>query len=203
MNDKISSSKGDFFMAKAEHVEAQNKISTFFRTILPFVGCEIGIPSNMFFCINQICEEGTPENEYRYSVQYGFPQSGSVVMNFGYNGKTRQFSIDKISVYAAPKEETQPVVANFSPRTQVGPMSIKVNFGMDMNTVAHESLSSIEGNKNALGMLDMAISDLSKAKILGECRMCAPEGSTHIPCCDCHQIEPEEDKTTEKRNHLK
>ncbi len=188
---------------KDEHVQAQNKISSFFRTILPFVGYEIGIPSNMHFSIEQICEEGTPANTFQYAVQYGFPQSGSVIMNFGYNSESRQFSIDKISVYAAPKEEEQPVVANFSPRTQIGPMSIKVNFGMNMNTVAHDSLSSIEANKNALGMLDMAIADLSKAKVFGECRLCVPEDSTRIPCCDCHQIEPEENKAEEKRNHIK
>ncbi len=183
---------------KDEHIKAQNKISSFLRTILPFVGYEIEIPSSMHFSIDQICEEGTPANTYQYAVQYGFPQSGSVIMNFGYNDETRQFSIDRVSVYAAPKEEKQPIVANFSPRTQIGPVSINVNFGMDMNTVAHDSLSSIEENKNALGMLDMAIADLSKAKILGECRLCAPAGSTRIPCCDCHQMKPEKNDEKEK-----
>ncbi len=168
--------------------QASKKIESFFRTSLKYYGKEIALPSNQHFSIDQISNPNKEqEGDYRYIIQYGFPQSGCVSVNFGYSHKNNSFTVDNISVYAPPVGENI-IMANFSPQTQVGEIGISVNFGIDTGTQEHKSLSEIEANPNALRMLDIATSDLSRAQILGECRVAVPEGSERIPCCDCKSI---------------
>jgi len=179
----------------AENSEASKKINSFFRTALKYYGKKIGLTSNQFFSINQICDsDKEQEGEYRYTIQYGFPQSGCVSMNFGYFQKSNSFTVDKISVYAPPIGENI-IMANFAPQLQEGSVGISVNFGMDMGTQEHSNIQEIEGNPNALKMLDIATSDLNQAQVLGECRIAVPEGSDRIPCCNSTHISKDKEKS--------
>lgn len=168
--------------------QALKKIDSFFRTALGYYGKEVGLTSNQLFSIDQICDpEKEKSGEYSYTIQYGFPQSGAVMMNFGYSQKTSEFTVDKISVYAPPVGENI-MMANFAPQLQAGPVGINVNFGMDMGTQEHTGIHEIEKNPNALKMLDIAIADLSRAQILGDCMVAVPAGSDRIPCCNSTRI---------------
>ena len=123
--------------------QVSKKLKNFFSTSLKYYGKEIALTSNQHFSIDQISDPNKEQyGDYRYIIQYGFPQSGCV----------------------------------------------SINFGVDTGTQEHTSLSEIEANPNALKMLDIATLDLSKAQILGECKLAVPEGSKHIPCCDCKYI---------------
>ena len=168
--------------------QAAKKIDSFFRTSFKYYGKEIGLTSRQYFGIDQIINQNKDQDdEYNYIMQYGFPQSGCVSMHFTYSQKSNSFIVDSISVYAPPAGENF-VMANFAPQTQVGEIGISMNFGIKTGTKKHTSLDEINANPNALKMLDVAISDLSQAQILGECRLEVPEGSERIPCCDCTYI---------------
>ena len=186
-----------------ENSQASKKLDRFFRTAIAYYGKEIGLTYNQHFGIDQICDpEKEEEGEYRYAMQYGFPQSGCVSLRFGYSDKDHSFTIDDITVYAQPAGENM-MVANFAPQTQIGPIGIQANFGIDMGCEKYTTLRAIDENPNALRMLDMATADLMEARILGECRVVVPEGSDRIPCCDCtylpRQSEDEHEKGGSKK----
>ena len=175
-------------------MEATQKIYSFFRTAVKYYGKEIALPSNQYFSINQVVdEEKDKDGEYNYMIQYGFPQSGCVSMDFEYSHESKSFSINGISVFAPPTGENI-VMANFAPQAKFGDVGISVNFGFDMGTQKHSKLSEIEENPNALKMLDIAISDLDKAQVLGKCRVVVPVGSTRIPCCNSTRFSNEKGK---------
>ena len=175
-------------------MEATQKIYSFFRTAVKYYGKEIALPSNQYFSINQVVdEEKDKDGEYNYMIQYGFPQSGCVSMDFEYSHESKSFSINGISVFAPPTGENI-VMANFAPQAKVGYVGISVNCGLDMGTQKHSKLSEIEENPNALKMLDIAISDLDKAQVLGKCRVVVPVGSTRIPCCNSTRFSNEKGK---------
>lgn len=179
----------------AENSNTLKKIDIFFRTALKYCGKEIGLTSNQIFSIDQIRDsDREQEGEYSYAIQYGFPQSGGISMKFDYSQKLNSFSVDKISVYAPPIGENI-IMANFAPQLQEGPIGISVNFGIDMGTQEHSTIQEIEGNPNALKMLDIATSDLNQAQILGECKIAVPEGSDRIPCCNSTHISKDKGKS--------
>lgn len=158
------------------------KISTFFNVAFQYYGKEISLPSNQFFQINQLCnEEQEREGNFDYCIQYGFPQSGGIYMNFSYLQAERTCSITGIRIYA-PAEEDDMTIANYSSTSQGDGMEIEVQFGIDMNTREHSTIPEIVANPNAILMLEMASDDLSKAEVLGDCKMLAPIGSNRIPC---------------------
>ena len=72
---------------------------------------------------------------------------------------------------------------NFVPQVNIDELGISANFGLDIDTKEHTSSIEIEQNPNALKMLDMAINDLSQAKILGKCCLEVSKDSDAIPLC--------------------
>ena len=175
-------------------MEATQKINSFFRMAMKYYGKEIVLPSNQHFSIDQVIDEGKDKDgEYNYMIQYGFPQSGCVSMDFGYSQESNSFSINGISVFAPPTGENI-IMANFAPQVEAAGVGISVNFGLDIGTQKHSKISEIEENPNALKMLDIAISDLDKAQVLGECRAAVPVGSTRIPCCNSTRFSNEKGK---------
>ena len=175
-------------------MEARQKIDSFFKTAMKYYGKEIALPSNQHFSIDQIIDEEKYKNgEFNYMIQYGFPQSGCVSMKFGYSQGNNSFSINGISVYSPPKGEDV-IMANFAPQVESGGIGISVNLGIDTGTQEYSKLSEIDENPNALKILDIAISDLDKAQVLGECREAVPVGSTRIPCCNSTRFSCEKGK---------
>lgn len=168
---------------EAQNTQAKEKMSKLLKIALAYYGKEISLPSTQLFSFDQINdEESSIKGKYNYHIQYGFPQSGCVSMRFSYLEESNSFSISKISVYAPPADK-EFVVANFAPQSDFGAISVSANFGLDMDTKKHTSSIEIEQNPNALKMLDMAISDLSQAEVLGECGAVVPIGSDRIPLC--------------------
>lgn len=171
------------------------KINSFFKTSLEFFGKEIGLVSNQEFSITQIRDkEREKEGKTKYMIQYGFPQSGCVSVGFSYSEEDKSFSMDNVSVFAPPAGEPI-MMANFAPQEEIEGVSIKFKMGMDMGTEKHETLKEIEENPNALKMIDIAIRDLSRAQILGECMLAVPVGSDYIPCCNSTQIPKKKGRT--------
>lgn len=163
--------------------QTQEKITDFWRNSFKCFGKEIVLNSNQYFSIDQICnDENLQKGIYNYHVQYGFPQSGCITLDFSFKKEDKSFSIDKITVYAPPADK-EFIVANFAPQAVFDELSIRANFGLDMETKEHTSCTEIFQNPNALNLLDFAIGDLKKAEILGECRLEVPIGSKRIPMC--------------------
>lgn len=164
--------------------EISNKITEFCKAAIRLFGKEISIPSNQLFCINQIVDPETQtEGEEKFLIQYGFPSSGSVCMNLGYNAQENNIYIDSTDVYAPP--EGQPVLmANFAPKINVGEFGLGVKVGVDAGCKKHSTIEEMAGNPNVLETLNIAIEDLKKARIHGECRAAVEMGSDIIPCCN-------------------
>lgn len=171
---------------------AVNKINRFFKATLNCYNKEVGLYSGQSLLIDQIVDENSEDPSVRYySVQYGFPQSGCVFLNFRYSDDTGKFTITDVSVFA-PADGEEVVTANFVEEAEVmEEATVGIKVGADMQTVERVGLEAIEKSHNALQMLDMAIGDLEKAKILGECFIAVPEGSSRIPCVDSHAISEE------------
>lgn len=168
--------------------EVINKINEFFRASLKCYGKEVGLYSNQFFGIDQIREADCPEDVTKFAVQYGFPQSGCVFLNFSYSKGTHEFVLADISVYA-PDDSKELVLANIDTQSSImEEVSAEVKTGIDMETIERAGIAAISQSVNAMGMLDLAIADLQKAEILGECMLNVPADSDRIPCCDSHQI---------------
>ncbi len=160
------------------------KIEQFLRVSLKYFGKEISLPSNQYFRIDQIIdEEKKQESVYNYMIQYGFQKSGCVSMVFSYSNYESKFFIDEVCVYTQPAEENI-TIANFSPHDEKQEIGISVNFGLETRTQKYSKLSEIESNSNALKLLDIAISDLESAQILGTLSQTVPLGSNLIPCCN-------------------
>ena len=171
-----------------EDNKAYKKIEKFFKTALKYYGKQIGLNSNQTFTIEQIkSPEKEKVGEYSYTIQYGYPQSGCVSLDFKYSKESNMFTVDKICIYAPPVGKDI-VIANFTPQTQIGAVNISANFGIDTGTQKHTDLAQIEANPNAMKMLDIATLDLNDAQILGECTVVVPEENETIPCCDCVPI---------------
>lgn len=161
--------------------KVQEKATIFLRKSLQYYGKEIALESNQIFSIDQIINDENLQNGiYDYKVQYGFPQSGCVSLEFSYSEPEQSFSINEVTVYA-PSADKEFVVANFAPKVDLGVMNVSANFGVDMGTTKHTTTEEIANNPNALNMLDFANNDLDKAQVLGECCLMVPEGSKRIP----------------------
>lgn len=187
--------RGDHNNMANDNSKVNKGIDNFFRAAIKYYGKEIGLASNQHFSIDKICDIKKEENgEYRYNIQYGFPQSGCVSMDFIYSKKSNLFTVDAISVYAPPAGENI-TMANFAPQIQTGEIGISINFGMDMGTQEHKSIQEIEENPNALKMLEIATADLNEAQILGNCMLSVPSGSDRIPCCNSTYISNSKEKS--------
>lgn len=172
------------------------KLEDFFRNSLKYYGKEIALESNQSFSIEQIYDlEKQNAGEYRYKIQYGFPQSGCVSMNFGYSEKTKKFTVaaDEVSIYVPPVGE-ELVMANFSQQLYGGLGSIGINLGADMGTLKYTGIDEIASNPNAVKLLSIATEDLCRAQILGECMLNVSVGSDCIPVCNS-RLNNTKDKT--------
>ena len=159
------------------------KINNFFGTAIKYHGEEIALQSNQYFSIDQIVNDDKEQDgKYDYHIQYGFPQSGCISMKFTYSENENAFSINDISIYVPPANQ-ELIIANYAPEMQFGEMQIQTNIGVDMKTQKYSNLSEIELNPNAIKMLDMAISDLQNALVIGENKQTVSIGSDIIPCC--------------------
>lgn len=162
--------------------QATEKVTSFFMESLKYYGKEITLQSNQHFSIDKVVnKQKEKQGEYNYHIQYGFPCSGCVSMNFSYSKENGSFSIDKITVYAPPADKEM-IITNFASQEQSDEFNISAHLGIDMETEEHKNINSITNNPNALKMLEIAVNDLDKATILGECRIVAPMGSDLIPC---------------------
>lgn len=170
------------------------KIKKFLIISLKYYGKEIVLSSNQHYSINQIIDESINNNETKYSIQYGFPQSGCISMIFSYKKEENQIIINKVTVYA-PEKDKELLMATFSPQFNDGAFNVKTNIGLDMDTKEYSNPEDIEQNPNALKILDIAISDLEQAQIIGECRVAVPEGNTLIPVCTSKNINHEKEKS--------
>ncbi len=160
--------------------KTEEKIDSFFKAAIAYYGKEIALDSNQYFEIDQIVDR-----EYtkpRFQIQYGYPQSGSVFLKFELDSPNNSVALTDISINAPRKGE--PIyMATFAPEYQpLEELSIRFDFGMDMNTEEHNTITSIMDNPNALRILTAATTDLERAEVLGECRLAVPMDSVLIPC---------------------
>ena len=160
------------------------KIQNFYNVAIKCYGKEIALPSNQYFSMDQIVDEGKEElGKHKFQIQYGFPQSGAIILKFIYNENENSILIDGLTVYAPP-EEKELIIANFTPQTQVGEVGIRINTGIDNGTQKYTNSSEMELNPNVFKLFDMAILDMQNVKIMGECREAVAADSPTIPCCN-------------------
>lgn len=163
-------------------MDVKTKIEIFVRKSLKCFGSEVALPSNNMFEINEIL--GDEQNKQTYSIQYGFPQSGSVIARFDFLKESRQLIIDSstVTVHAVP-EGKEMMIANLSQETSVDELGLgmNINFGLDNGTQEYSGIEEIEKSPNAVKMLDIAINDLDEVQILGDCMVAVPMGSKMIP----------------------
>lgn len=166
---------------------AEEKLQSFLKSSLKLMGKEIALPSNYYFCINYIADNADDNEEVNsYKIQYGYPQSGSVYVEFYCSINEGVIKIKKYSVHAPRPEDNMTssafanIVANQEVKDIPG-LSISFHFGADINTEEYKTLEDINKHPNALDMLTTAITDLNQAEVLGECRLNVPTGSEYIP----------------------
>ena len=159
-------------------MKAQNRINDFLLTSLKLFGKEISIPSNQAFEIDAIKED---DGTNSFSIQYGFPQTGSIYIEFAWIDELKDFIVNEATVYA-PEDNQNIVLASFTPQVEIEETNISANFGLDTNTIKYSGLDEIDASSNAIKMLNIAINDLKHATVLRECQIDVPEGSRQIPC---------------------
>ena len=77
--------------------KALKKLDIFLKTSLKYYGKKISLNSKQHFSIDQISNPNKEQiGEYRYVIQYGFPQSGGVILHFCYSQENNTFTIDVI-----------------------------------------------------------------------------------------------------------
>lgn len=163
-------------------MNAETKIKEFFNESIKCFGKEIALKSNQEFCINELVnKEKESKGIYSYSIQYGFPQSGCVFIKFEIEGK--KGNITDVEVHAKPKGESM-VTANYSTQIGIEELGVGIKTGLDIGTKKYSGVEEIDENPNALQMLDIAISDLKQALILGDCHLHVLADSDMIPVCD-------------------
>lgn len=163
--------------------QVKEKTSGFFQKSLKFCGKEIALNSNQHFDIWQIRnDENLQQGIYDYQIQYGFPQSGCIILDFSYGLENKNFSINEITVYA-PDSSENIISANFAPQANNDNLTVSANFGLDMEAKEYIGASEIAQNPNALNLLNFANNDLENAEVLGECRLGVVMGGKRIPVC--------------------
>ena len=133
-----------------------------------YVYKDISLESNAFFEIHQLYSDDSVESQdtERFEVQYGYPLSGSVCINFDLNFSEKTLCLTGIEVYTQPEDE-EFVMASYASSKQFGEVTIKTRGCLDTGTERYRGSSEIDKNPNALLMIDTAIEDLEKAKVLG------------------------------------
>lgn len=153
---------------------ADQKIEKFFRIATKYMGKEIALPSNSFFEISY--KNGEKDT---FKIQYGFPQSGSVSMDFSIGDK---IDVSNIKIFAQPPGKSM-VTANYAPKgglEEIG-LGVSMQVGLGTGTVEYTEKEEINNNPNALQMLDIATSDLEKALVIGKYNGVAPDSSEYFP----------------------
>ncbi len=159
----------------------KEKLRYFVKFGLLLYGNEIELPSIAYFGFNEILKfDNQTDGLHRYTIQYGYPQSGCVTLTLDYNPGEKTIDIKKYSVYAN-EEDNDLVGATFNTKlkTEIGPAD--VSFGIDLGTKEYSDISDIAKSPNAIKMLDTAISDLSKANVIGPCNVMVPDESDSVP----------------------
>ena len=174
-------------------MDVNDKIKDFFRKSVVHYGKEVSVPSDQHFGIEEyINDPDIPDGEHRYIIQYGYPQSGCVSVNFSYSD-AEGFAITGVEVFAPPEGQDF-VMANYTPETELGEIGISMSFGLPIGTVEHKTPEDIERNPNAVKMLDFAINDLTQAKEHGECMVAVEKDSRTVPVTSCTRYEKETGK---------
>lgn len=132
---------------------------------------DISLESNTFFEIHQFfeTEEQRQNKIVKYEMQYGYPLSGSVILDFEFDGNDKTLCITGLEVYTQPADK-EFMMASYSSSKQFGAVTIRESGTLDTGAKKYKGSSEIEKNPNAMLMLDAAIDDLKKARILGPSR---------------------------------
>ncbi len=173
----------------------KDKINNFFKASLTYFDSEIILPTNQHFSIDEVVDEdNSQDDEVSYVIQYGFSNSGGIILEFTYSDTDRSFYIDRVKVFAPPAGEDI-LMAVYSQDIEVENVGISVRIGIKTGVVEHTSLKAIESNPNALKMLDIATYDLIRARVVGEFPNNALNTNSNISHCRSKRIEYENGKT--------
>lgn len=164
-----------------ESVDITYKILEFFKAGMQYYGKEIALSSYQYFGINHIKDE-VDDDDFHFTMQYGYPQSGSIFISFRLPKGTNNLLIDSVDIYALDENEKF-TLGIYAPELQVGETNMSFHFGLDMHTTHYSSIDEIGDNPNAYHLIEYALKDLIDAEILGECTDEVPDDSTIIPCC--------------------
>ncbi len=173
-------------------MNASEKVERFFKTAINYYGKDIAIPSDQFFCIDQVVDpEKVSQGVTPYRVQYGFPKTGAIRVDFSYSDDQDELVIDGVKVFAIPAKHGKDMFTSY-PHVEKDVYGVHINVGLDNSTVEHTTLQAIDDNPNAVQFIDTATADLMQAVVLGDCALNVEEGSEFIPC-SCSSPYPHEE----------
>lgn len=179
---KVIEGENNQMEEKNEETKAtEQKLDEFLFKALEYYSKEIAIPSNSYFSILKKNDMGENTDKCYYVIIYGYPQSGSIRIEFNVSKDGRgPYNITDEIVYATPPDKPM-VSESYTPSSVLGSVSINVKMGLDIGTNEYKGAKEIGKNPNALSFIDYAISDLKKAIVMDECREIVPIGSEYIP----------------------
>lgn len=167
-------------------VDVMNKIVLFLKTSFQYAGDEISIASGQYFEMDELVEEDAEldfsKKIHRFVIQYGFPQSGCIYVDFQLDTERNHMTISEVSVYAPPVG-SEVTMADFRPVSNTDGFIVAAHFGLDCGTVQHSGLQAISENENALKIIDIATEDLKGATIIGDCDHIVSSDNGRFPLC--------------------
>lgn len=156
------------------------KLEAFIKFSMLLYGKEFELPSNNFFSFSKVLkDEELPEGVERYTIQYGYPQSGGVFITFDWEANNEKtFKVIRTSVNAIdgktePTENNNDAKAvnNIIQDLKIPGITITSDFGENLGAKSFDGIEEIAKNPNATKMLDDALNDLTKARVIQPCRI--------------------------------
>ena len=168
-------------------IDTDKKINDFMIAAGRCFGKKIGLHTNTYFDIELDLNNKSFNDEIPFTIQYGYPQSGCILMKIGLLRKVNDFVIRETSVYTQPPEK-QILIADTEDEQEVNEINIKDSFGIDTGTVEYKGIEEIKNNHNALELLTQATNELNNAEILGKCQTEQSSEDSIISFCECIYI---------------
>lgn len=116
------------------------KLYEFLKAAVQYIGKEIELESNNLFRIDEVCYIEEVEGQNLFHIKYGTSIKGGIDLNYIHFDSKKSDTINGIAVYVKNKDGK-----------------------MDILT----SLEDINNNSKAVELIDNAIDDLNKAKVIG------------------------------------
>lgn len=161
----------------------EQRLEEFFSIAINYFGFEIALPLNQHFSINQFFSEDEEDATYSFRIQYGYPQTGCIIMDSTYVLDEDEYYIEDVSIFVPPADKEFLLREQFFV-TQLKDSVLRINVDSDDETIEHSSPDEIMANPNALLLLETATIDLKNALIIQKNTLILDINDNTIACCN-------------------